>query len=77
MEGLFGAILLIILSLVLLIPFGIAVIYFYISLRQLLTGAKEHSRIKQKGGFIAFLISFIALAAILYVWLEIWVFGWD
>jgi hypothetical protein len=67
---------LLVLSLVLIIPFGIALIYFFMSLRQLNIGAKESSGTKQKGGLIAFLIFFIVMIAILIFWLGVWVFGW-
>ena len=76
MDAPFLFIELLVVSLILIIPFGIALLYFIISLRQLSVGAKESSRTKQKGGLVAFMISFIVLIAILLFWLGIWVFGW-
>jgi len=75
MESPFGFMLWIILSVILLIPFGMALMYFLISIRQLLIGAREESSVKQKGGIVAFIISFLVMGAILIFWL--WVgYGW-
>jgi uncharacterized membrane protein YidH (DUF202 family) len=76
MDGPFFFIEMLVLSFILIIPFGISLLYFFASLRQLSVGAKENSRTKQKGGLVGFMISFIVLIAILLFWLGIWVFGW-
>ena len=60
-------------SVILIIPFGIAVIYFFVSLRQLFIGSKENSSWKFKGGIKPFVISTITIVTIILVWLYVWV----
>jgi uncharacterized membrane protein YidH (DUF202 family) len=69
----FGFVILIVLSLILIIPFGIALIYFGLAIWQLMTGVKEGSRWRRKGGGVAFVISVIAIVAIASLWWWIWV----
>lgn len=64
----FFLLLIYVLATILIIPFGIAVVYFCMSLFQLITGAKENSRIKQKGGKIAFAVSIIVMLLIMFIW---------
>lgn len=72
-ENLWGALLLMISSILLVFPFGIAAIYFFVSLRQLFIGAKEKASWKLKGGVKPLVISALTLAIIIYIWLYVWV----
>lgn len=59
-------------TMVMIVPFGIAGIYFYVSLRQLCTGIKEKAAYKIMGGIVAFLLSTLVLGSIVAGWIWMW-----
>ena len=71
-EAIFAHIFSFVVGLILLIPFGIASLYLFLSLRQLFIGSREQSAFKIKGSLLPLALSFIVWLVILLVLLWIW-----
>lgn len=72
-DAIFGTIMAVVVSVILLIPFGVASLYLFVSLRQLMIGSREQASFKIKGSLLPLCLSFIAWLAILFILLWIWV----
>ena len=60
-----------IITLVMLVPFGFAAGYAFLSLKQLLIADKEKSNLKRKSGAIALVVSVTGMTATIFLWLYI------
>lgn len=72
-DAIFGTLMAVVLSVVLLVPFGIASLYLFVSLRQLMIGSREQAAFKIKGSLLPLILSFLVWLVILFVLLWIWI----
>lgn len=67
----FSLILAAVITLVMLVPFGVAAMYAFISLKQLIIADKEKSKLKAKSGALALVVSVAGMLLIIFLWLYI------
>jgi hypothetical protein len=58
-------------TLVMLVPFGFAAMYVYLSLRQMVIANREKSNFKKQGGIIALLLAISTMVLLFVLWLYI------
>ncbi|WP_276480414.1 hypothetical protein [Paraflavitalea pollutisoli] len=72
-DAIFGTLMAVVVSVILLIPFGLASLFLFVSLRQLMIGSQERAAFKIKGSLLPLVLSFIVWLVILFVLLWIWI----
>jgi hypothetical protein len=68
MFGSFSLIISIVISLVMLVPFGFLAVYAVIALKQLAIGKKEGSMYKKRGAQKVFLLSISGMLLLVFIW---------
>jgi hypothetical protein len=71
MFGHFSFIIAIVISLVMLVPFGFLLMYAVIALKQLSIGNKEDNVFKKRGAQKVFLLSIAGMLLLVFVWMLI------
>ncbi|MBO9200272.1 MULTISPECIES: hypothetical protein [Niastella] len=71
MFGYFSLILSVVITLIMLVPFGFAALYAFLSLKQLIIAEKEKSKLKMNNGAIALAVSLTGMILIIFLWLYI------
>lgn len=71
MFGHFALIISIVITLVMLVPFGFLLMYAVIALKQLAIGKQEDNIYKKKGAQKAFLLSISGMVLLFFVWVYI------
>ena len=58
-----------VITLIMLVPFGVATMYAAISLKQLIIADKEKNKLKTKSGVKALLFSVTGIIVLIFLWL--------